>query len=87
MEGRIVWWNAKRTCGLVSVSENGESRNYWLLLSRIRTAPEKIESGDIAIFTDSLPPLRPDLLPIAVGVVVQKQKIDAGADALRAGAV
>jgi hypothetical protein len=81
MEGRIIWWNSPRTCGLVSVTENDETRNYWLLLSRIKIAPAVIEPGDIAVFTDTLPPLRPNLLPLAVGVVVKKN-VDAGVAAL-----
>lgn len=87
MQGRIIWWSPAKTQGILSATEkNGENRRYFILLSRIISAPEQIEAGDYAKFTDFLKPKRPDLLPIAVNVTISKSPfVDAKDDALTGG--
>lgn len=79
-QGPIVWWNQAKGQGTAAV---GNIR-YFILASRIISAPDDIRAGDYVEFKDFLKPKRPDLLPVAIGVVVFR-KVDAGADALRAG--
>jgi hypothetical protein len=83
MQGRIIWWSSAKTKGILSATdENGENRRYFILLSRILSAPEVIEAGDHAKFTHYLSPKRPDLLPVAVNVVISKTPfVDAGLSA------
>ena len=79
-QGTIVWWNQTQGQGTAAV----ESTRYFILASRIISAPDEIRAGDHVEFKDFLKPKRPDLLPVAVGIVVSR-KVDTGADALKAG--
>src|SRR2546427_3517773 len=44
-QGTIVWWSVAKFHGVVSVTEYGQNQRYFLLLSRIVSAPEQIRAG------------------------------------------
>jgi cold shock CspA family protein len=75
--GTIVWWNQAKGQGVAAV----ENTRYFILASRIVSGPADIRAGDHVEFKDFLKPKRPDLLPVAIGVVIFS-KIDAGVSAL-----
>jgi hypothetical protein len=88
MQGLIVWWSVAKSHGVVSVTENGQNQRYFLLLSRIVSAPEQIRAGQYVKFVSAVPPRRPDLLPLASGVTISESPfVDSGADSIRAGAL
>ena len=71
MLGRITWWNDQKDYGVILVDKGGEvGERYFLLRSRIVKWPEVITSGMHAKFPDYLNAKRPDLLPVAVRVIV-----------------
>ena len=77
MVGEIVWWSDEKTQGLITVTnERGEVEKFFLLSSQIVHRPEKIKAGYYAKFRDALKARRPDLLPLAVGVVVSETPFD-----------
>lgn len=81
----MLWWSDHRGQGIAGVREaNGDVHRYFILQSRIVSAPERIEAGDRVEFRDFLNPKRPDLLPLAVGCVITKNPIvvAVGAEAL-----
>jgi hypothetical protein len=83
MQGTIVWWSAAKSHGVVSVTENGQNQRYFLLLSRIVSAPEQIRAGQHVKFVSAVPANRPDLLPVASGVTISETSfVDAGVNAL-----
>lgn len=83
MQGMIVWWSVAKSHGVVSVTENGENQRYFLLLSRIVSAPERIRAGQHVKFVSSVSAKRPDLLPVASGVTISEAPfVDDGVDAL-----
>jgi hypothetical protein len=83
MIGTIVWWSDQKTQGLITVTnERGEVQKFFLLSSQIVQRPERITAGYYAKFRDAIRARRPDLLPLAVGVVVSETLTDAGVDAL-----
>jgi cold shock CspA family protein len=75
--GTIIWWNQTKGQGVAAV----ENTRYFILASRIISGPDDIRAGDHVEFEDFLKPKRPDLLPVATGVVIFR-KIDAGIGAL-----
>jgi hypothetical protein len=87
-QGTIAWWSHKNGQGVASVTENGVNTRYFILLSRVLSAPDEIRPGYYVQFTQFLSQKRPDLLPLAVGVKVSRTPfVDAGANALaKAGA-
>jgi hypothetical protein len=86
MQGTIVWWSVAKSHGVVSVTVNGENQRYFLLLSRIVSAPEQIRAGQNVKFVTAIPAKRPDLLPVASGVIISEaSSVEAGVDALKAG--
>lgn len=90
MQGTIVWWSVAKSHGVVSVTENGQNQRYFLLLSRIVSAPEQIRAGQYVKFVTAVTAKRPDLLPVASGVTISEAPfVDAGVDALasKAGAL
>lgn len=85
-QGIVLWWSHLKNQGIASVTENGQNRRYFLLLSRITSAPDEILPGYYVKFDSSLIPRRPGLLPVAVNVTISKTPfVDAGADALAGG--
>jgi len=82
-QGKIAWWSNKNAQGVASITENGINARYFILLSRVLSAPDDIRPGDYVQFTEFLSQKRPDLLPLAVGVSISRKPfIDAGANAL-----
>jgi hypothetical protein len=85
-QGKIAWWSNKNAQGVASITENGVNTRYFILLSRVLSAPDDIRPGDYVQFLEFLNPKRPDLLPLAVSVSISRTPfVDAGADALKAG--
>jgi cold shock CspA family protein len=76
--GTMVWWNQAKGRGVAIV---GTTR-YFVLASRILSGPQDIRVGDRIEFSSFLPAQRPDLLPVATGIVISR--VDAPADALKA---
>jgi cold shock CspA family protein len=76
-QGTIVWWNQTKGQGAASV----ENTRYFILASRIISGPDDIQAGDDVEFKDFLKPKRPDLLPVAIGVVILR-RVNAGITAL-----
>ena len=90
MKGTVAWWSNKNSQGVASVTENGINTRFFLLQSRILSAPDDIRPGDHVKFDSFLQPKGPGLLPLAIGVVISRKPfVDAGADALasKAGAL
>ena len=88
MVAKILWWNSQKTQGICQVvDEHGVVQKYFLLESQIVQRPQQIRAGYYAKFRDVLAPRRPDLLPVAVNVVVSERAFveHAGVDALKAG--
>jgi cold shock CspA family protein len=82
-QGTIVWWNQAKGQGAAAV----ENTRYFILASRIISGPDDIRAGDDVEFEGFLKAKRPDLLPVAIGVVISR-KIGAGVSALaKAGAL
>ena len=89
MVAKIIWWSQQKTQGICQVvDEHGIVSKYFLLESQIVQRPQQIRVGYYAKFRDVLAPRRPDLLPVAVNVVVSEHPFaeHAGVDALKAGA-
>ena len=86
MIAKIIWWDQHRTQGVVQVvSEQGIVRKFFLLESKIVQRPAEIRTGMFAKFTDVLEPKRPDLLPVAINVVLFSQpQVIASVEALNA---
>jgi hypothetical protein len=73
MLGRIMWWNDQKDYGIILVDGGSDvGERYFLLRSRIIKCPEVITSGMYVKFPDYLNAKRPDLLPVAVRVVVSR---------------
>jgi hypothetical protein len=72
MQGIIVWYDPKKTQGIISVTENGIVQKYFLLLSRIARSPETIKAGQFAKFIAVGPPPKPGLLPVALAVEISE---------------
>jgi len=89
MIAKIIWWDQHRTQGVMQVvSEQGIVKKFFLLESKIVQRPAEIRTGMFAKFTDALEPKRPDLLPIAINVVVFSQPlVIAGVEALNASQI
>jgi hypothetical protein len=89
MVAKILWWNEAKTQGIAQiVGEDGVVSKYFLLGSQIVQRPAVIKPGYYAKFRDALQPRRPDLLPVAVGVVVLEYaptEVNVGANALAGG--
>ncbi len=82
-QGKIAWWSTKNAQGVASITENGINKRYFILLSRVLSAPDDIRPGDYVQFTGFLSQKRPDLLPLAVGVVISRTPfVEAGVNAL-----
>ncbi len=82
MEGKVVWWSNKNSQGVASVAET----RYFLLQSRILSAPDEIRPGDYVRFDEFLMPKGPGLLPLAIGVIISRKPfVHTGADALAGG--
>jgi len=75
--GTLIWWSPATGQGTAVV----ENIHYFILASRIISAPDEIRVGDYVEFKDYLKPRRENLLPLAVGIVISR-KLDAGANAL-----
>jgi hypothetical protein len=88
MRGTVVWWSNRNSQGVASVTENGVNTRYFLLQSRILSAPDDIRPGDHVKFESFLKPKGTGLLPLAIGVIISRTPfVDAGANALaKAGA-
>src|SRR5256885_5263091 len=88
MIGTILFWNQTKTSGLVQVITNDRVvTKYWLLESQITQRPQIIKAGYYVEFPDALQPRRQDLLPVICRAVVSEHPfVDAGVDALTAGA-
>jgi hypothetical protein len=82
MKGVVKWYSAERTQGVIEVIEGGIVSRYFLLQSKISRSPVVIESGQVAHFPFSLPPLRPGLLPVAMCVEIEPTDISTGLEAL-----
>ena len=81
-QGTIAWWSNKNAQGVASITENQVNRRFFILLSRVMSAPDVIRPGDYVKFEDYLQPKRPDLLPLAVSVSISRTPfVDADADA------
>jgi len=73
MTGTIVWWSPAKQHGAVSViGPDGTSTRYFLLQSRILSAPQVIKAGQFVKFASSLTPSNKTLLPVALGVVISE---------------
>jgi hypothetical protein len=71
--GRILWYSEHKSQGIILVDNGGEvGTRYFLLKSKIIKSPAVISAGMYVKFKDYLNPKRPDLLPVAVQVVVSE---------------
>jgi hypothetical protein len=76
MIAKIIWWDQHRTQGVMQVvNEQGIVKKFFLLESKIVQRPAEIRTGMLSKFTDALEPKRPDLLPVAINVVVFSQPL------------
>lgn len=71
--GELVWWNPAKATGIIEVIEDGTAVRFFLLGSKLSSAPLTIVKGQFVKFVTSRPAHRPDLLPTAVGVVISEQ--------------
>jgi hypothetical protein len=86
MEGRVIWWSPSKFHGVISATQDGKNQRFFLLMSRIISAPEVIKAGQYVKFTSSGQAPRQDLLPLSLNVIISDEPFaDAGADAHEAG--
>jgi len=78
MEGRIIWWSPSKFHGVISATQDGKNQRFFLLMSRITSAPEIIRAGQFVKFTSSGQAPRLDLLPLAMNVVISDQPFETG---------
>lgn len=80
MVGKILWWSAVRTEGMIeTIDSDGIVTNYYLLGSKIIQKPGRIEPGYFVKFTHALPARRQNLLPLAMNVFISEHPFDAQA--------
>jgi hypothetical protein len=80
MQGTIIWWSQAKSHGVISVTQNGQNQRFFLLLSRIASAPGEIRAGQFANFTATCKPAREGLLPLALGVAISDKPFEGGAE-------
>jgi cold shock CspA family protein len=86
MEGVVIWWSPSKSHGVISATEDGKNQRYFLLMSRIKSAPKVIKAGQFVKFTSSGQVPRQDLLPLASNVIISDERfVDTGLDTLKAG--
>jgi hypothetical protein len=82
MQGVVVWYDVARTQGIIQVIEDGIVQRFYLLRSKISRGPVEIKAGQVATFPYAVPPRRPGLLPVAMGVEIKPTSISSGLEAL-----
>jgi hypothetical protein len=90
MVGRILWWDDVKATGIIQIVDaQGVATKYFLLGSKIVQRPQQIKASNYVKFRDALQPKRPDLLPVAINVVVSErpltESVVSGASALLGG--
>ena len=85
MLGNIIWISHDQSHGIISVNENGRNSRYYLRLSRVVSAPDILKAGQYVRFPSSVPPQKPGLLPMAIGVEISDTPFMDGVSALSTG--
>jgi hypothetical protein len=70
--GRIRWYDQGKERGVIEVKEGNISTRYFLLYSKILSAPVQIRAGQYVKFVSWQPAYRPDLLPTAHAVTISE---------------
>jgi hypothetical protein len=62
------------------------NQRFFLLMSRITSAPEVIKAGQYVRFLSAGQALHPDLLPLALNAIISERPLsNSGDDTLKAG--
>lgn len=70
--GRVIWYNQDKEQGVIAVQEGDVSTRYFLLYSKILSAPVRIRAGHYAKFVSWQPAQRADLMPTAHAVTISE---------------
>ena len=72
MVGKLIWWSTPQKHGIISTTENGETKRYFLPLGRIVKGPDVLRPGMYVEFipAEEPPADKPWLLQLVKGAIV-----------------